>query len=165
MVTRRRPQPLIFLAAALALFITALWQQRANSHQRAESQASAPAQPRVESQPRVERVPPIETQPRVEPQESAESPMLAVPAKERAQVEETLRLIERGGPFPYEKDGTVFSNREGRLPAHPRGYYREYTVPTPGARNRGARRIVRGKGGETYYTRDHYETFTRIDTQ
>lgn len=165
MVTRRRPQPLIFLAAALALFITALWQQRASSHQRAESQVPAPAQPRVESQPRVEPMPPAETPTRIDPATRTESPMLAVPAKERAKVEETLRLIERGGPFPYAKDGTVFSNREGRLPSHPRGYYREYTVPTPGASNRGARRIVRGKGGETYYTRDHYETFRRIDTK
>jgi ribonuclease T1 len=164
MVTRRRPQPLIFLAAALALFITALWQQRASSHQRGESQTPVQAQPRVESQPRVDPAR-VEAPPRIESERRTDSPILSVPAQERAQVEETLRLIERGGPFPYEKDGTTFSNREGRLPAHPRGYYREYTVPTPGARNRGARRIVRGKGGETYYTRDHYETFTRIDTQ
>lgn len=87
----------------------------------------------------------------------------SVPAPERAQLLETLALIDRGGPFPYAKDGSVFSNREGRLPSRPRGYYREYTVPTPAAGNRGARRIVRGKSGDTWYTRDHYRTFVRID--
>jgi len=74
----------------------------------------------------------------------------------------TLRLIERGGPFPYRKDGTVFGNRERVLPANPRGYYREYTVPTPGSRDRGARRIVTGEKGERYYTADHYRSFNRI---
>lgn len=75
---------------------------------------------------------------------------------------ETLALIEAGGPFPYARDGTVFRNREGLLPARPRGYYREYTVRTPGVRDRGARRIVAGRGGEFYYTRDHYRSFRRI---
>lgn len=75
---------------------------------------------------------------------------------------ETLTLIKRGGPFPYRRDGVVFSNRERRLPAQPSGYYREYTVPTPGARDRGARRIVSGTPGEFYYTDDHYNTFRRI---
>jgi len=74
----------------------------------------------------------------------------------------TLALIKRGGPFPYAQDGTVFQNREGRLPAQPRGYYREYTVPTPGARDRGARRIVAGRGGDYWYTADHYRSFKRI---
>ena len=74
---------------------------------------------------------------------------------------ETLALVKRGGPFPYKKDGATFGNFEQRLPARPRGYYREYTVPTPGARDRGARRIVAG-GGEYYYTDDHYRSFRRI---
>ncbi len=74
----------------------------------------------------------------------------------------TLARIKKGGPFPYPQDGTVFRNREGRLPAHPPGYYREYTVKTPGARDRGARRIIAGQGGEFYYTADHYRTFKRI---
>lgn len=86
------------------------------------------------------------------------------------QARETLALIRRGGPFPYRKDGSVFRNREQRLPLRARGYYSEYTVPTPGRRDRGARRIVAGKGatgspatsGEYYYTDDHYETFRRI---
>jgi ribonuclease T1 len=75
---------------------------------------------------------------------------------------QTLVLIKQGGPFPYRKDGTVFQNREGLLPAQPRGYYREYTVPTPGASNRGARRIVAGRGGDYWYTADHYRSFLRI---
>lgn len=82
---------------------------------------------------------------------------------ERAELARTLALIERGGPFPHEQDGAVFANREQRLPRQPRGYYHEYTVRTPGASNRGARRVVRGDGGELYYTRDHYRTFTRIN--
>jgi ribonuclease T1 len=75
---------------------------------------------------------------------------------------ETFALIKQGGPFPYSKDGTVFGNREGRLPKQKRGYYREYTVKTPGARNRGAKRIVCGAKADCYYTADHYETFKRI---
>ena len=80
---------------------------------------------------------------------------------------QTYALILQGGPFAYEKDGTVFGNRERLLPAQKRGYYREYTVPTPGARTRGARRIVCGgqqaKAPETcYYTADHYASFRRI---
>ncbi|WP_137990552.1 ribonuclease domain-containing protein [Streptomyces vilmorinianum] len=79
-----------------------------------------------------------------------------------AEARTTLGLIERGGPFPYEKDGATFSNFERILPQHKRGYYREYTVRTPGERDRGARRIVTGQGGETYYTNDHYETFREV---
>jgi len=75
---------------------------------------------------------------------------------------ETLALIRAGGPFPYQRDGVVFSNREGHLPSRKRGYYREYTVKTPGARDRGARRVVAGEGGELYYTEDHYRSFRRI---
>ncbi|WP_323004461.1 ribonuclease domain-containing protein [Denitromonas sp.] len=76
----------------------------------------------------------------------------------------TLALIERGGPFPYRKDGTTFHNRERLLPQKPRGYYREYTVPTPGERTRGARRIVTGGTPPEiyYYTADHYRSFRRI---
>jgi ribonuclease T1 len=74
----------------------------------------------------------------------------------------TLDRIKAGGPFPYARDGSVFGNREGLLPKRNRGYYREYTVKTPGAKNRGARRIVAGVPGEYYYTDDHYRTFRRI---
>ena len=75
---------------------------------------------------------------------------------------QTLALIKAGGPFPYAKDGSVFGNREGMLPKRSRGYYKEYTVKTPGSRDRGARRIVAGIPGEYYYTDDHYRTFKRI---
>ncbi len=75
---------------------------------------------------------------------------------------ETLAAIRAGGPFPYPKDGAVFGNRERLLPARERGYYREFTVRTPGSRDRGARRIVAGRGGEFYYTEDHYRSFRRI---
>lgn len=75
---------------------------------------------------------------------------------------QTLALIKAGGPFPYPKDGSVFGNREGLLPKRNRGYYREYTVKTPGAKDRGARRIVAGNSGEYYYTDDHYRSFRRI---
>ncbi len=83
----------------------------------------------------------------------------------------TLQLIRQGGPFPYpRKDGVTFGNFEKRLPVKRRGYYREYTVPTPGVKNRGARRLIAGAGrdgdvatsGEYYYTDDHYRSFRRI---
>ena len=75
---------------------------------------------------------------------------------------QTLALIKGGGPFPYQRDGVEFRNREGLLPKRERGYYREYTVKTPGAKDRGARRIVAGRAGEYYYTDDHYRSFRRI---
>jgi ribonuclease T1 len=78
------------------------------------------------------------------------------------EVLDTLAIIKKGGPFAYSKDGTTFSNREHALPRQGRGYYREYTVKTPGARNRGAQRIIAGAPGEYYYTDDHYATFKRI---
>lgn len=79
------------------------------------------------------------------------------------EAQRTVELIDAGGPFPYEKDGSTFNNFEGVLPAQPRGYYREYTVPTPGEHDRGARRIVTGDHDrELFYTADHYETFVRV---
>lgn len=81
-----------------------------------------------------------------------------------SQAHDTLKLIDKGGPFPYPKDGTVFDNREGILPSQKSGYYHEYTVVTPGSPNRGARRIVAGKQTEEdYYTSDHYESFDLVD--
>jgi len=94
--------------------------------------------------------------------EPADIAVAALPAEGR----DVLARIRSGGPFRYDRDGVVFGNREHQLPEHKRGYYHEYTVPTPGARNRGARRIVCG-GAKTapdscYYTGDHYKTFARI---
>jgi ribonuclease T1 len=87
------------------------------------------------------------------------------PADLPEEANDTLALIAGGGPFPHRRDGSVFGNLEGILPAHPRGYYREYTVETPGASDRGPRRIVAGKGGEYYYTADHYQSFQRVRVQ
>jgi ribonuclease T1 len=83
------------------------------------------------------------------------------------QARKTDQLIHSGGPFPYARDGVVFGNYEKRLERKPRGYYHEYTVPTPGARNRGARRIICGGATPTepdacFYTEDHYNSFHRI---
>jgi ribonuclease T1 len=88
-------------------------------------------------------------------------------AKLPAEAQSTERLIRSGGPFPYAKDGSAFGNRERILPAQRRGYYREYTVRTPGARDRGARRIVCGgpkpaAPDACFYTEDHYASFRRI---
>ncbi|MEU1468158.1 ribonuclease domain-containing protein [Streptomyces sp. NPDC005761] len=81
-----------------------------------------------------------------------------------SQAHDTLDLIDSGGPFPYDQDGTVFQNREGVLPGQSTGYYHEYTVITPGSPTRGARRIVTGEEvQEDYYTADHYETFDLVD--
>jgi len=78
------------------------------------------------------------------------------------EAQQTLRSIREGGPYPHERDGVVFGNIERLLPSRGRGYYREYTVMTPGVRHRGARRIVEGRGGELYYSEDHYRSFRRV---
>lgn len=83
------------------------------------------------------------------------------------EAQRTARLIRTGGPFPYEKDAAVFGNRERLLPAKPRGFYREYTVPEHGSRDRGARRIVCGgwearEPEQCFYTGDHYASFIAI---
>ena len=102
------------------------------------------------------------------PAAAQRGPAPAAPAGEIAvdqlpkEARATLALIRKGGPYPYAKDGAVFGNREGMLPKQKRGYYREYTVKTPGERTRGARRIVAGGGGEIFYTDDHYNHFRRI---
>lgn len=88
----------------------------------------------------------------------AQVPLAQLPPEAR----ETVRLIRKGGPYPYARDGVIFRNREGQLPHEKHGYYREFTVKTPGERTRGARRIIAGKGGELYYTEDHYNHFRRI---
>lgn len=84
-------------------------------------------------------------------------------ANRLTEVNNTLDCIERGSPFSYAKDGTIFRNSQGLPPRKSEGYYREFTVDTPSASDRGARRIVRGQSGETYYTDDHYRSFIQID--
>jgi ribonuclease T1 len=107
---------------------------------------------------------PVLAKPETTPTLTANDVALATLPPEARQTEQ---LIHAGGPFPYSKDGTVFGNRERLLPRKPRGYWREYTVKTPGAHNRGARRIVCGGERPTapeacYYTADHYASFKRI---
>lgn len=154
----------MLIAAVIAVLITTVWESR--------SREAAPAAPeRVE---RPARVPAAVPAPTAAPAATTAPPAADAGARldavvesrdERDALEGTLALIDRGGPFPYPgKDGSTFANRERRLPKKPRGYYREYTVPTAGASNRGARRVVAGREGERWYTRDHYRTFTRVDT-
>ncbi len=100
------------------------------------------------------------------PATTAAAIRLICESKLPSQAHDTIALIEKGGPFPYPKDGTVFQNREGILPQKPRGHYHEYTVKTPGSSTRGARRIVTaGHEGDDgmYYTADHYRSFSHID--
>ncbi|WP_369349445.1 ribonuclease domain-containing protein [Stenotrophomonas sp. JAG2] len=113
------------------------------------------------------------TQPESAPAAGAAASSKAAPEAARdplppflpTEARDTIALIQRGGPFPHRQDGSIFSNREQRLPQRPRGYYHEYTVDTPGAGNRGARRIVTGGTPPTgwFYTDDHYETFRSFD--
>lgn len=78
------------------------------------------------------------------------------------QAVDTLELIDQGGPYPYDRDGVTFQNRERILPGQPQGFYSEYTVITPGSKDRGARRIVAGEDGSRFYTDDHYDSFREV---
>lgn len=133
---------------ALLLFVVAIgwWQQRADLP---ASDTTASPTPAADAAVPVSR--PAETSPYPD----------FLPREAR----HTLRLIARGGPFPHRQDGTVFGNRERRLPSKPHGYYREYTVDTPGLNHRGAKRIVTGGQPPAvyYYTDDHYDSFRRFD--
>ena len=97
--------------------------------------------------------------------DAATSTAIAIGGEEGAAIAAVLARIASGDPSPYSEDGSTFQNREGLLPEEPLGYYREYTVETPGSPDRGARRLVIGSGGETYYTDDHYASFERIDPE
>lgn len=154
MVMRGRQHPLLWIAALVAIAIGTLWQQRDQTEraQSTETRAGTPAPAQKIDEPS-----------RQLDEHAQKIDAVVRDAAERAELRKTLDLIARGGPFPYRNDGGVFANRERRLPQQAHGYYREYTVVTRGAPNRGARRVVQGNGGETYYTRDHYRTFTRID--
>ncbi len=88
-----------------------------------------------------------------------------VPASEHTAIATVLVAVGGGDPLPYRRDGDVFENREAVLPAKPRGYYREYTVPTPGSEDRGARRLVIGADGDVWYTADHYRSFQQLDPE
>lgn len=139
----------IVLLASLAACGGSQPAARAEAPTAAQAVTDAQATPRATPRPRPPRI----------------DGMRAVYADELPrEAQRTLVLIARGGPFPYSKDGSVFQNRERLLPNKPRGYYSEYTVPTPGEDDRGARRLVVGRGGEVYYTADHYDSFVRVIT-
>jgi ribonuclease T1 len=108
-------------------------------------------------------VPALEDDPQAPSAPPASAP--AASSEEDAAIAEVLAAIESGEPLPYAEDGQTFQNREGLLPPQPIGYYSEYTVETPGSPDRGARRLVIGEGGETFYTNDHYASFTQIDPE
>jgi ribonuclease T1 len=148
MVMSRRQHPLIWIAALLAIAVGTYWQQRDRAEKPAQAQKSDAI---------VRENPPPSQKP------AQDGDGIVRDAEERAELRKTLDLIARGGPFPYRNDDGVFANRERRLPQQVSGYYREYSVVTPRSQDRGARRVIRGNGGETYYTRDHYRTFARID--
>ena len=89
----------------------------------------------------------------------ATKPLSSLPAE----AAKTWRLVQRGGPYPYPQDGSIFNNNEKLLPQKQAGYYHEYTVPTPGSTDRGARRLITGSSRELYYTGDHYVSFVVVD--
>lgn len=109
-----------------------------------------------------DRAPPVDI---VVPSPAQSVPDARLPAFLPAEARTTITLIQRGGPFPHRQDGSVFGNREGRLPRQPRGWYHEYTVDTPGLSHRGARRIITGGNPPRtwHYTSDHYDSFRTFD--
>lgn len=147
----------IFLLAIVLL--AAWWWLRP-----AAQQQTAHDLPAVASAP-VATTPATEPLLRDAPSGDTDSANAALPGFLPPEAREKLRLIAQGGPFPYRQDGTVFGNREGRLPRQPRDWYHEYTVDTPGLDHRGARRIVTGGAppSEYWYTDDHYESFRRFE--
>lgn len=158
------------LLAVLAAGLVALSEQGGEGGWRdwlGGHEASPAERPPAETRERVPEPSPASFEERAAPEAEPESDLAALfpAAGELREVRAALDRIAAGGPFPYRKDGTEFRNRERRLPRQPSGYYREYTVETPGEDDRGARRLVQGRGGETWYTRDHYRSFARIDPE
>jgi ribonuclease T1 len=156
----------VLIVAAVVVVGFLLWSQspkRGPEHESAPTQTSAPVDAEREA---LQTPPPMDR-----PEDEGASRAVATaradtryPAFLPAEAVATLRTIERGGPYPYRQDDGVFQNRERRLPSKPRGYYREFTVETPGSRDRGARRIVAGGQPPTefFYTDDHYRSFRRF---
>ena len=146
------------IALALILVVAFVWQRQPGT-------SEGPATPTPTSPAPTTTPGPTPARPRAAP-----SPRPAPPAAPRddglpAEAHATLRKIAAGGPFVHRQDGVTFGNRERRLPPRAQGYYREYTVETPGARDRGARRIITGGDppSEWFYTDDHYQTFRPIE--
>jgi len=166
----RDRRSLLGLLAALALVALVWWTQGDDA---ARDRAGQDPTPSASSTPQEQASPSRGITPRVTPDASdppgdtsgtdpaSGLPWVAV-ADLPPEAGETLALIDAGGPFPYDRDGVVFENREDLLPQQPSGYYHEYTVETPGSDDRGARRIVTGSEGEYYWTDDHYRSFSRI---
>ena len=148
MQTTRKRNPLAWLLLAIALVVA--WQLWPARDAVPVPGATAPT---ATSPPTSPTAPPLA--------EAPSAPGPALPDFLPVEAHRTIALIQRGGPFPYRQDDGVFGNREGHLPRKPRGWYREYTVDTPGARTRGTRRIVTGGDPPEawYYTDDHYESF------
>lgn len=162
MARRQSRFPLHWLALA-ALLLAAWWFLRtpAPTLPLPAPVATAPATDHAASVPL--ELPPAPTAAH-DPQYAPPAPA-ALPGFLPPEAHRTIALIQRGGPYPHRQDDGIFGNREGHLPKQPRGWYREYTVDTPGLRHRGARRIVTGGNPprEWYYTDDHYDSFRRFD--
>ena len=141
----------LLLVVALVLLVSGLWGMR-------EGQRPAPPQFAPSLSDGVASLPVDSARPSTAPRDPL-PPFLPPEARD------TIALIKRGGPYPYRQDGSVFGNREKRLPQRPRGYYREFTVDTPGLKHRGARRIVTGGDPPEawYYTDDHYDSFRSFE--
>ena len=149
---RHLRNPWVWVVAALLFAGWLLWPRAVKSPTLESTPPPAAAAPAA---PAVARV-----------SESGDATALAsLPAFLPGEARDTILRIARGGPFPHRQDGAVFGNREGHLPTKPRGYYREYTVDTPGVGHRGARRIVTGGSPPVvwYYTDDHYDSFRSFD--
>ncbi len=162
-------KPALIALVLVVLLSGWFWQQNRTRHTAANDPVPATAPTSDTGNSRPLPLPPLETtgngsQTEAAPPAPAASSTVAESAPAAflpAEAHATLRLIAQGGPFPHSQDGSVFGNRENRLPSKPRGYYREYTVETPGLGHRGARRII--TGGQPpdvyYYTDDHYDSF------
>lgn len=160
-------KPALIALVLVVLLSGWLWQQNRNRHAAVDDPAPAAAQTADAGNSRPLPLPPLETTGNASQTDAAPAPVASAPADPALpaflppEAHATLRLIAQGGPFPHSQDGSVFGNREKRLPSKQRGYYREYTVETPGLGHRGARRII--TGGQPpdvyYYTDDHYDSF------
>lgn len=158
---RGRTARLALVAVAAVLVLVAWWWVgQGSGGQAAQQDRGSPSISRSSTAPGADSTAPgaDSTAPRAD-----SGPPTVQAADLPAQARRTLGLIAAGGPYPYSRDGVVFQNRERLLPRKASGYYHEYTVPTPGEGDRGARRIITGKGGELYWTADHYASFQVIE--
>jgi len=159
----RRASSLVTAAVVLVVALVAAWWQARDA---AAPPTEAPRAAPTEAPPAPTEAPPPAPPPPAPPAAAPTPARLDLSAigdpDERAAIVAVAMAIDRGGPFTYRKDGAVFENRERRLPKQPRGYWREYTVPTPDEDDRGARRLVAGQRHELRYTRDHYRSFVVI---